>query len=87
MLSSVSKSNWCACVFAGWGRVINISSLCGLVGLVNAVSYVATKHGLVGLTKVFITQGRLTGKYITVQATKGNKIQLSHECVYVTYII
>ena len=36
----------------GWGRVINIASVHGLVGSVDKSAYVAAKHGLVGLTKV-----------------------------------
>ena len=36
----------------GWGRIINIASVHGLVGSVHKCAYVAAKHGLVGLTKV-----------------------------------
>jgi len=36
----------------GWGRIINISSVHGLVGSKFKSAYVAAKHGLVGLTKV-----------------------------------
>lgn len=36
----------------GWGRVINIASVHGLVASVNKAAYVAAKHGVVGLTKV-----------------------------------
>ena len=36
----------------GWGRIINIASVHGLVASVNKAAYVAAKHGLVGLTKV-----------------------------------
>jgi 3-hydroxybutyrate dehydrogenase len=35
-----------------WGRVINISSCHGLVASANKSAYVASKHGIVGLTKV-----------------------------------
>jgi len=35
-----------------FGRIVNISSVHGLVGSVNKSAYVAAKHGIVGLTKV-----------------------------------
>jgi 3-hydroxybutyrate dehydrogenase len=34
-----------------WGRIVNLASNWGLTGTVNRGDYVATKHGLVGLTK------------------------------------
>jgi 3-hydroxybutyrate dehydrogenase len=36
----------------GWGRIVNIASVHGLVGSVNKSAYVAAKHGVLGLTKV-----------------------------------
>lgn len=36
----------------GWGRIVNIASVHGLVASVNKAGYVAAKHGLVGMTKV-----------------------------------
>ncbi len=35
----------------GWGRIINVASVHGLVASANKAAYVAAKHGLVGLTK------------------------------------
>ena len=35
-----------------WGRIINIASTHGLIASVNKSAYTASKHGLVGLTKV-----------------------------------
>jgi 3-hydroxybutyrate dehydrogenase len=35
----------------GWGRIVNVASVYGLVGGVDRSSYVASKHALVGLTK------------------------------------
>lgn len=37
---------------SGWGRIINVASVHGLVASANKAAYVAAKHGLVGLTKV-----------------------------------
>jgi 3-hydroxybutyrate dehydrogenase len=36
----------------GWGRIINIASVHGLVASAEKAAYVAAKHGVVGLTKV-----------------------------------
>lgn len=35
----------------GWGRIINIGSISGVIGEVNASLYSASKAGLIGLTK------------------------------------
>ena len=35
----------------GWGRIINIASVHGLVASVDKAAYLAAKHGLVGLSK------------------------------------
>jgi 3-hydroxybutyrate dehydrogenase len=36
----------------GWGRVINVASVHGKVASVHKSAYVASKHGVIGLTKV-----------------------------------
>ena len=36
----------------GWGRILNIASVHGLVASVDKAAYVAAKHGIIGLTKV-----------------------------------
>lgn len=45
----------------GGGAIVNVSSILGWVGFVNACAYTASKHGIVGLTKVaameYATQG------------------------------
>jgi NAD(P)-dependent dehydrogenase (short-subunit alcohol dehydrogenase family) len=38
-------------VLAGAGKIVNIASVGGLVGQADGVSYTASKHGVVGLTK------------------------------------
>lgn len=35
----------------GWGRIINVSSICGLIGIKGGVAYSAAKAGMIGLTK------------------------------------
>ncbi len=49
-----------------WGRIVNIASAHGLVASKNKAAYVATKHGLVGLTKV--TALEMAGSGITCNA-------------------
>jgi 3-hydroxybutyrate dehydrogenase len=41
----------------GWGRVVNISSVHGLVASPYKSAYVAAKHGLEGLSKVTALEG------------------------------
>jgi 3-hydroxybutyrate dehydrogenase len=50
----------------GWGRILNIASVHGLVASVNKSAYVAAKHGLVGLTKAVALETATTG--VTVNA-------------------
>jgi 3-hydroxybutyrate dehydrogenase len=40
-----------------WGRIINLASNYGLTATTRRADYVATKHGLVGLTKVAALEG------------------------------
>ena len=51
---------------AGWGRIVNIASVHGLVASANKAAYCAAKHGLVGLTKVAALETATDG--ITVNA-------------------
>jgi 3-hydroxybutyrate dehydrogenase len=50
----------------GYGRVINIASVHGLVASANKSAYVAAKHGLIGLTKAVALETAASG--ITVNA-------------------
>ncbi|AWL11187.1 3-hydroxybutyrate dehydrogenase [Saliniradius amylolyticus] len=50
----------------GWGRIVNIASVHGLVGSVKKSAYCAAKHGIVGLTKVTALENADQG--ITVNA-------------------
>ncbi len=46
---------------AGWGRIINVASVHGLVASANKSAYVAAKHGIVGLTKAVALETAQTG--------------------------
>jgi 3-hydroxybutyrate dehydrogenase len=45
----------------GWGRIVNIASVHGLVASVHKAAYVAAKHGIVGLTKVVALENATRG--------------------------
>ncbi len=45
----------------GWGRIINIASIHGLVASPYKVAYIAAKHGIVGLTKTIALEGAESG--------------------------
>ena len=49
---------------AGWGRIVTISSSSAQSGAPNMAHYVASKGGVIGLTKAFARE--LAGKHITV---------------------
>lgn len=61
-----SQAVWRSMKAKKWGRIINISSAHGLVASVNKSAYVASKHGLIGLTKTLALEGANFG--ITVNA-------------------
>ena len=49
-----------------WGRIVNVSSVVGLMGNPGQANYVASKAGLVGLTKAVAKE--LSSRHITVNA-------------------
>jgi 3-hydroxybutyrate dehydrogenase len=55
-----------AMVERGWGRIVNIASLAGVVGERYIAAYVAAKHAVVGFTKAVAAEAESTG--VTVNA-------------------
>ncbi len=51
---------------SGWGRIISIASINGLVGFAGKAAYNSAKHGVIGLTKV--TALELAAHGVTVNA-------------------
>lgn len=50
----------------GFGRIINMASINGLIGFAGKAAYNSSKHGVIGLTKVAALEGASSG--ITVNA-------------------
>ena len=50
----------------GWGRIVNTSSVHGLVASVHKIAYVSAKHGIMGLTKTVALE--MAGHGITCNA-------------------
>ncbi len=70
VLATNLKSAFVACraaartmIRAKWGRIINISSVSGLIGNAGQVNYAASKAGLIGMTKSIARE--LAGKNVT----------------------
>ena len=62
----LTKYVWPSMKSNGWGRIINLNSIHGLVASEYKAAYVSAKHGLMGLTKTAALEG---GKYgITVNS-------------------
>src|SRR5258705_1997528 len=49
-----------------WGRIVNLSSVVGLIGNPGQANYAASKAGLIGLTKAVAKE--LASRHITVNA-------------------
>jgi 3-hydroxybutyrate dehydrogenase len=60
------KHAWPIMKAQGYGRVLNMASINGLVGFAGKAAYNSAKHGVIGLTKVSALEGAAHG--ITVNA-------------------
>lgn len=65
------------------GRIINISSVAGKIGLVHASAYCASKHGLLGLTKSLALEVAKDG--ITVNAICPGPVRTAMSDARLTY--
>jgi len=62
----LTKRVWPLMKAGRWGRIVNISSIHGLVASPNKCAYISAKHGLIGLTRTGALEGGAFG--ITVNA-------------------
>lgn len=62
----------------GWGRIINVSSIYGLIGAANRVNYVTSKTALIGMTRAVALE--VLGENITCNAVcPGSVLTPVHE--------
>ena len=52
----------------GWGRIINVASVHGLVASPFKSAYISAKHGLIGLTKTVALEAAMRSPDVTVHA-------------------
>lgn len=45
----------------GWGRIVNIASVHGLIASVDKIAYVAAKHGIIGVTQTVALEAAESG--------------------------
>ena len=67
-----------------WGRIVNVSSVAGRVGVKYAGAYVASKHGLVGLTRTLALEGARRGVTANAICPSWVETQMMDESVQAT---
>lgn len=53
----LTKYGWPLMRDRGWGRIVNVSSIHGVVASPNKAGYISAKHGLIGLTRATAIEG------------------------------
>jgi NAD(P)-dependent dehydrogenase (short-subunit alcohol dehydrogenase family) len=65
----------------GWGRVINIASVAGKIGLKYGSAYSASKHGLIGFTRSLALEGAKKGLTANAVCPGWTETQMMREAV------
>ncbi len=65
----------------GWGRVINIASVAGRIGLRYGAAYSASKHGLIGFTRSLALEAAKKGVTVNAICPGWTETQMMRESV------
>lgn len=65
----------------GWGRVINVASVAGKVGLKYGSAYSASKHGLIGFTRSLALEGARKGLTANAVCPSWTETQMMRDAV------
>jgi meso-butanediol dehydrogenase/(S,S)-butanediol dehydrogenase/diacetyl reductase len=69
---------------AGWGRILNVSSVAGKVGLKYGAAYSAAKHGLIGFTRSLALEGARHGVTVNAICPSWTETQMMDDAVATT---
>lgn len=64
-----------------WGRIINVASVAGRIGLKYGAAYSAAKHGLIGLTRTLAAEGAKHGVTANALCPTWTETQMMDEAV------
>ena len=65
----------------GWGRIVNVASVAGKIGLKYGAAYSAAKHGLIGLTRSLAMEGARKGVTANAICPSWTETQMLDEAV------
>lgn len=69
---NVTRAAWPHMAAQGYGRIVNVSSGAGLIGLANMTMYGGVKLGVVGLSRALAVEGRSLGINVNVVAPQAS---------------